>query len=48
LIHGVGMVELKKNADERGFFAELVRDDWKSFWRETTYYSSACPRVTPT
>src|SRR5437899_11495232 len=25
------MVELKKNADERGFFAELVRADWKSF-----------------
>ena len=31
MIHGVGMVELKKNADERGFFAELIREDWKSF-----------------
>jgi dTDP-4-dehydrorhamnose 3,5-epimerase len=29
LLNGVRISELKKNLDERGFFAEIMRDDWK-------------------
>jgi len=29
LLDGVRIFELKKNLDERGFFAEIMRDDWK-------------------
>lgn len=29
MLDGVQISELKKNLDERGFFAEIMRDDWK-------------------
>jgi dTDP-4-dehydrorhamnose 3,5-epimerase len=31
LIDGLRVRDIKKNVDERGFFAELLRDDWKNF-----------------
>lgn len=31
LIDGVRVYEGKKNLDERGYFAELLRDDWRDF-----------------
>ncbi len=29
MLPGVKVYDLKKNVDERGFFAEILRDDWK-------------------
>ena len=29
MINGIVIKDLKKHVDERGFFAELLRDDWK-------------------
>ena len=29
MLPGVKTLDLKKNVDERGFFAEIVRQDWK-------------------
>jgi dTDP-4-dehydrorhamnose 3,5-epimerase len=29
LLHGIRILELKKNIDERGFFSEIFRQDWK-------------------
>ena len=29
LIESLGMRDINKNVDERGFFSELIRDDWK-------------------
>lgn len=31
MLPGVKIYDIKKNVDERGFFAELHRSDWKSF-----------------
>jgi dTDP-4-dehydrorhamnose 3,5-epimerase len=31
MIDGVKVQDSKKNLDERGYFAELIRDDWKDF-----------------
>jgi dTDP-4-dehydrorhamnose 3,5-epimerase len=31
MLPGVKVYDIKKNIDERGFFAELLRLDWKSF-----------------
>ena len=31
MIEGIDVKELIKNIDERGFFTELVRDDWKDY-----------------
>lgn len=31
MLPGVKLQEIKKNLDERGFFAELFRTDWKGF-----------------
>ncbi len=31
MIDGLRVRAVKKNVDERGFFAELVREDWKDF-----------------
>ena len=31
MIDGLRVRDLKKNVDERGFFAELLREDWKDF-----------------
>ena len=32
MINGVRVYEGKKNLDERGYFAELFRDDWREFF----------------
>jgi dTDP-4-dehydrorhamnose 3,5-epimerase-like enzyme len=29
IVPGVKVHDLKKNVDERGFFAEIYREDWK-------------------
>jgi len=29
MLPGVRTLDLKKNVDERGFFAEIIRQDWK-------------------
>lgn len=34
VLPGVKILELKKNVDERGFFAELMRGDWKDFFEK--------------
>lgn len=31
MLPGVKLYEVKKNTDDRGFFAELLRSDWKTF-----------------
>ena len=31
MIDGLRVRDIKKNSDERGFFAELLREDWKDF-----------------
>jgi dTDP-4-dehydrorhamnose 3,5-epimerase len=31
LIDGLRVRDIKKNVDERGYFAELLREDWKDF-----------------
>jgi len=31
MLPGVKIYDIKKNVDERGFFAELLRLDWRSF-----------------
>jgi len=31
MLPGVQVHEIRKNIDERGFFAEIVRNDWKDF-----------------
>jgi dTDP-4-dehydrorhamnose 3,5-epimerase len=31
MLPGVRIYELKKNPDERGFFSEIFREDWKDF-----------------
>lgn len=31
MLPGVRLHDLKRNTDERGFFTELFRDDWKDF-----------------
>jgi dTDP-4-dehydrorhamnose 3,5-epimerase len=31
LIEGIRVYQAKKNLDERGYFAELFRDDWRDF-----------------
>ena len=33
LIDGVTVFDVKRNVDERGYFAELVREDWRSLLR---------------
>lgn len=32
---GVKTYDVKMNVDERGFFAEITRDDWKDLLRES-------------
>ena len=34
MIDGVRVIDCKKNLDERGYFAELFRDDWRDFFGE--------------
>ena len=34
MLPGVKVFEIKKNLDERGFFAEVFRDDWKDLIQE--------------
>jgi dTDP-4-dehydrorhamnose 3,5-epimerase len=34
LIDGVRVRDLRKELDERGYFAELMRDDWREFFGE--------------
>jgi dTDP-4-dehydrorhamnose 3,5-epimerase len=34
MLPGVRVVDLKKNVDERGFFSEILRDDWKDLLGE--------------
>jgi len=29
MLTGIETLDIKKNVDERGFFAEIVRQDWK-------------------
>jgi len=29
MLPGVRAYDLRKNVDERGFFAEILRDDWR-------------------
>ena len=36
LLPGVKVYDLKKNVDERGFFAEILRQDWKDLLLEDT------------
>ncbi len=31
MLPGVKVSDIKKNVDERGFFSELIREDWKEF-----------------
>jgi dTDP-4-dehydrorhamnose 3,5-epimerase len=32
LLPGIMVYDIKKNPDERGFFAEILREDWKDFF----------------
>jgi len=34
LIDGVRVIDIKKNIDERGFFAEVARKDWGDFFED--------------
>ncbi len=36
MLSGVKVQELRKNVDERGFFAEIMRHDWKELLAEDT------------
>lgn len=36
MLPGVRVYDLKKNVDERGFFAEIFREDWKDLLSEDT------------
>jgi dTDP-4-dehydrorhamnose 3,5-epimerase len=36
MLPGVKTYDLKKNVDERGFFAEILRDDWKDLLADDT------------
>jgi len=31
MLAGVGVYKLKRNVDDRGFFSEILRSDWKDF-----------------
>jgi dTDP-4-dehydrorhamnose 3,5-epimerase len=31
VLEGIKLIDLKKNPDERGLFAEIFRDDWENF-----------------
>jgi len=36
MIKGIDIKDLIKHVDERGFFAEIIRDDWKSLLDDDT------------
>lgn len=36
MLHGVRVRDITKSVDERGFFAEILRDDWKDLLIEDT------------
>ncbi len=36
MLPGVKIQDVKRNVDERGFFAEIIRDDWKDLLGEDT------------
>jgi len=49
MLPGVKIYDIKKNIDERGFFAELLRLDWKDFIEDDDIVqvnlSMSCPEV---
>ncbi|ATZ61222.2 MAG: dTDP-4-dehydrorhamnose 3,5-epimerase [candidate division WS2 bacterium] len=49
MLPGVRVYDIKKNIDERGFFAELLRLDWKDFVEDDNIVqvnlSMSCPGV---
>src|SRR5438309_1294171 len=36
MLPGVKVLDLRKNVDERGFFAEIMRQDWKELLEDDT------------
>ncbi len=40
MLPGIRTFDIKKFPDERGFFAEIVREDWKEFFGEDTIVQS--------